>query len=87
MASLQDQLLKAGLADKKSAKKIKQQKHKAKKLAQTQKVVVVDQAKLDAQAALAAKQAKDAELAKEQAAVREAKEVLAQVKQLIDVNK
>ena len=87
MASLQDQLLKAGLADKKSAKKIKQQKHKAKKLAQTQKVVVVDQAKLDAQAALAARQAKDAELAKEQAKTREAKEVLAQVKQLIDVNK
>ena len=40
-----------------------------------------------ANAAEAAKQAKDAELAKEQAKMREAKEVLAQVKQLIDVNK
>ena len=87
MASLQEQLLKAGLADKSAAKKIKRQKHKAKKLAQTQKVVTVDQAKLDAQAALAAKQAKDAALAAEQAKVREAKEVLAQVKQLIEVNK
>lgn len=86
MASLQDQLLKAGLADQSTAKKIKRQKHKAKKLQQTQKVQIVDEAKLAAEAALAAKKEKDAQLAAEQAQVRAEKELHAQVKQLIASN-
>ena len=86
MASLQDQLLNAGLAKKADAKKIKRQKHKAKKLQQTQKVAVVDEAKLAAEAAVQAKKEKDAQIAAEQARLRAQKELVAQVKQLIQSN-
>jgi uncharacterized protein YaiL (DUF2058 family) len=84
--SLQDQLLKAGLADKKKAKKIKQEKHKQVKAKQKNKVMVEDEAKVAANAALEAKKEKDRLLAEKQKAARMEKEITAQVIDLIKVN-
>ncbi len=53
MASLQEQLLKAGIADEKKAKKIKQEQRKAKKANKGKPQV--DEGKLAAQRALAEK--------------------------------
>ncbi|MBF7072923.1 DUF2058 domain-containing protein [Glaciecola sp. MH2013] len=84
--SLQDQLLKAGLADKKKAKKIKQEKHKQVKAKQKHKAVIEDEAKIAASEALEAKKSKDRLLAKKQKEERLQKEIAAQVIDLIKVN-
>lgn len=86
MASLQEQLLKAGIVDKKKAKQVEQEKRKKAKQAnkgQPQK----DEAKELAKQALAEKSTRDRELncQKEQAAERKA--IAAQIKQLIEVNR
>ena len=47
--SLQDQLLKAGLVDKKKASKAKKQKHKQSKVKQKNKIEAVDEAKVAAE--------------------------------------
>lgn len=85
--SLQEQLLKAGLADKKKAKQVRQQKHKQAKAKQKHKQVEENEAKLAAEQSAQAKKDKDRALnqqAKEQA---EKKAVAAQIKQLIETNK
>lgn len=85
--SLQDQLLKAGLTDKKKAKQVKKEKHKKVKHQQKHKVVEVDENKLAAEKALKEKQEKDRQLnlkAKEEA---DKKAVVAQIRQLITINK
>lgn len=87
MASLQDQLLKAGLTDKKKVKQAKKEKHKKVKAQQKHKVVEVDEAKLAADAALAEKKAKDQALNKQAKELAEQKAITAQVKQLIEINK
>lgn len=85
--SLQDQLLKAGLADKKQAQKAKKERHKQVKAKQkNKKAVIVDEAKIAAEQALAAKQAKDREFALQQRDVAKQKEIKAQVINLIKVN-
>ena len=84
--SLQDQLLKAGLADKKKAKKIKQEKHKQVKAKQRNKVEVEDEAKVAAAQALAAKREKDRLLSEQQRQERLEKEIAAQVIDLIKAN-
>lgn len=84
--SLQEQLLKAGLADKKKAKKIKQEKHKQVKTKQRTKQSVENEAKTAADAALAAKQEKDRLLNEKQQQERLRKEIIAQVANLINVN-
>ena len=85
--SLQDQLLKAGLADKKKAQKIKREKHKKVKHQQKHKVQDVDENKQAAQLAKEQKQAKDRELNQQAKILAEQKAVAAQIKQLIEINR
>lgn len=84
--SLQEQLLKSGLADKKKAKKIKQEKHKQVKAQQKHKQVSVNEAAEAAKLAAQEKKEKDQALAQEQRQLREQKEIAAQVADLIKVN-
>ena len=81
MASLQDQLLKAGLADKASAKQARADKRKK------QKQPVVDEATIAAQQAAEEKKARSRELNQLQQQEREKRSIAAQVRQLITVNK
>ncbi|NDW16613.1 DUF2058 family protein [Alteromonas genovensis] len=83
MASLQDQLLKAGLADKGTAKKARAEKRKKQK----QKKPVVDEATLAAQKAAEEKKERSRELNQLQQNEREKRSIAAQVKQLIETNK
>ena len=87
MASLQDQLLKAGLADKSSAKQARAAKRKKQKLKNKNQALEVDEAKLAAEKAAEEKRVKDRELNEQQQKEREKRSVLAQIKQLIEVNK
>ena len=86
MASLQDQLLKAGIVDKKKVKQAKHEKHKAVKQ-QPRGGAQVDEVKALAQQALAEKAARDREinLQREQEAQRRA--IAAQIRQLIELNR
>ncbi|MBT1449706.1 DUF2058 family protein [Glaciecola sp. XM2] len=87
MSSLQDQLLKAGLADKKQAQKAKKERHKqVKAKQQNKKAVIEDAAKTAAEQARIAKQQKDRELAAQQRELKQQKEIKAQVINLIKVN-
>ncbi|WP_026375034.1 DUF2058 domain-containing protein [Aestuariibacter salexigens] len=85
--SLQEQLLKAGLADKKKAKQIKQAKHKQRKAKQKNNIDVVDQNKVAAEQAIEQKKARDRELNQQRQLEAEKKAIAAQIKQLIEVNK
>jgi uncharacterized protein len=85
--SLQEQLLKAGLTDKKKVKQVKQQKHQQAKAQQKHKVVEGDEAKLAAAAAIEAKKARDRELNQQTKIEADKKALLAQIKQLISVNR
>ncbi len=87
MASLQDQLLKAGLANKSSAKQARADKRKKQKLKNKNQQVEADAAKLAAEQAAEEKKAKDRALNAEQQQEREKRSVIAQIKQLINVNK
>ena len=85
--SLQDQLLKAGLADKKQAQKAAKERHKQVKTKQkNKKAVIENEAKTAAEQAKFAKQEKDRKLADEQRALTQQKELKAQVTNLIKVN-
>ncbi|MFT5656842.1 MAG: hypothetical protein ACI9KN_000111 [Gammaproteobacteria bacterium] len=87
MASLQDQLLKAGIIDKNKAKKVKNDQHKQAKTTRKMGGKTVNEAK----AAVLTEQAKKLErdralnMKKQQEANQKA--VVAQIKQLIDLNK
>ena len=86
MASLQDQLLKAGIVDQKKAKKIQQEKRKTAKSApkgHTQ----VDENKERAQRAFAEKAERDRELNRQHQAAGEKKAIQAQIVQLIRMNR
>lgn len=85
--SLQEQLLKAGLTDKKKVRQVKQQKHKQVKAQQKHKQVETDEAKLAAAAAIEAKKIKDRELNQQAKIEADKKAIAAQIKQLITVNK
>lgn len=87
MASLQDQLLKAGLADKASAKQARADKRKKQKQKNKQKQPVIDEAALAAQQAAEEKKARSRELNQLQQQEREKRSIAAQVRQLITVNK
>ena len=85
MASLQDQLLKAGIVDKKKVKKVRLAKHiQTKKQPKGQ--VQVDENKLQAEKALAERIAKDKAMNKEKQLKAENKAIHAQIIQLIKVN-
>lgn len=86
MASLQDQLLKAGVVDKKKAKKIKLEKHtQAKK--QPRGKAQPDQNKQEVETVLAERVARDRAMNKEKQLKAEKKAIQAQIIQLIETNK
>ena len=86
MASLQDQLLKAGMIDEKKAKKIKkEQRKKAKQIPKGQSQV--DETKEQAKKTLAEKSERDRESNRQREKAATQKAIAAQIKQLIDVNR
>ena len=85
--SLQEQLLKAGLTDKKKAQQVKREKHKKAKQQQKHKIVEVDENKLAAEKARQEKLEKDRQLNMQSKLEAEKKAIAAQIKQLIDLNK
>ncbi|MDF2178131.1 DUF2058 domain-containing protein [Aliiglaciecola sp. CAU 1673] len=85
--SLQEQLLKAGLADKQKAKSIKTEKRKQQKIQKKHKIEQEDEARLAIEAAQEAKKAKDRELNAKAKQEAEKKAIQAQIRQLIEVNK
>ena len=87
MASLQDQLLKAGLVDEKKAKKANKDKRKQNKQAFKSKQPQLDENKIAAQKALQEKAEKDRELNRQQQEQANQKAIAAQIIQLIEVNK
>lgn len=87
MASLQDQLLKSGLADKSSARQARADKRKKQKLKNKQKQVVVDEATLAAQKTAEEKKAKDRELNQQRQEELVQRSIVAQVRQLIEMNR
>lgn len=86
MASLQDQLLKAGVVDDKKAKKIKKEQRKAAKGQQKGKVQV-DQDKEQARLSSQKKAERDLELNKQQREAAEKKAIAAQIIQMIQMNR
>ena len=85
--SLQDQLLKAGLADKKKANQVKQQKQKAQKLKQKNKIVVDDEARLAVEKAQTEKVERDRQLNLQRKQEAEQRALGAQIRQLIEMNR
>lgn len=86
MASLQEQLLKAGLANKSTAKQARTDKRKKQKLKNKGAEVAQDENKVAAQQAAEAKKQRDRELNQQRQAELEKKAVVAQIRQLITVN-
>ena len=86
MASLQDQLLQAGIVDKKKAKQLKQEQRKAAKSRQKGHAQL-DENKEQVRRAQAEKAAHDRELNKRQVEQAERKAIQAQVIQLIKMNR
>lgn len=85
--SLQDQLLKAGLADKSSAKQARTAKRKKQKLKNKSKEAVVDEAALAAQQTAEEKKERDRELNRQRQQELEKRSIAAQVRQLVTVNR
>lgn len=86
MASLQDQLLKAGIVDARKAKKIDKEKRKQAK-SQPKGHERVDEVREQARRALEEKAERARELNREQQAASEKKAIRAQIIQLITMNK
>lgn len=82
--SLQEQLLKAGLASTAKAKQIKSEKHKESKLQKHNNVQVVDEVALNLQKLKTEQLAKDRELNAAQKQQTEKKAALAQMRQLVE---
>ena len=87
MASLQDQLLKAGLTDSEKAKKIHTNKQKQTKAARKSGKQVVDNTKLEAERKIAKQAERDRALNLEKEQLAHKKAVSAQIIQLIEQNK
>jgi len=85
--SLKDQLLKAGLVDPKQASAARKEKQKQEQMARKHKIETVDEAKLNAQRAMQEKVERDRQLNFERNEQLRAKEILAQIKQLIEVSR
>ncbi len=85
--SLQEQLLKSGLVSNAKAKSIKSDKRKQEQQQRNNKVAVVDEAKELAKQALAEKVERDRELNLTKKQLEEQKQLAAQIKQLIELNK
>jgi uncharacterized protein YaiL (DUF2058 family) len=87
MESLQEQLLKAGLVDKNRANKARKDKQKQSKLARNTAAKNVNREKSAAQKEHEKRVERDRELNQQRQKQAEQKAVLAQIKQLIDLNK
>jgi len=87
MASLQEQLLKAGLVDKSRANKAKKDKQKQSKVARNTAAKAVSKEKTVAQQEQALRAQRDRELNLQRQKQVEQKATLAQIKQLIELNK
>ena len=85
--ALQEQLLKSGLIDKNKANLAKSTKHKKMKQQRNTKQGVVDEARLLAEKSMQDKTQRDRELNRQKEEKAEEKAIIAQIKQLIDVNK
>jgi len=85
--SLQDQLLKAGLVDKKKASKVNKAKQKQAKVKRKNKVETVDEAKLAAEKAHAEKVERDRQLNLQRKQEAEQRAIKAQIRQLIEMNR
>lgn len=84
MASLQDQLLKAGLIDPKKAKQANKEKRKETNVARRSNEEKVDEIKLSAEQARAQKAERDRELNRQRDLELQQKAIAAQIKQLIE---
>lgn len=87
MASLQDQLLQAGLVDKKKVKQVSKEKRKQQKVAKNSAQPQIDETKLAAQEARTEKAARDRALNAERDAAAQQKAIAAQIKQLVETNR
>jgi len=87
MASLQDQLLKAGLIDTKKAKRANKEKRKETNVARRAPEPVVDEVKQSAEQARLEKVERDRELNRQRNAELEQRALAAQIKQLIENHK
>jgi uncharacterized protein YaiL (DUF2058 family) len=87
MISLQEQLLKAGMVDKKKAKQLNQEKRKQVKQAKATGKIIVDESKEAAKRALVDKVERDRELNRQRQAEANKKAIKAQIIQLITLNK
>ena len=85
--SFGDQFLKAGLVSKTRLNKANKSKSKQQKLKNKQKIEVVDEAAVAARQAAAEQAARDRELNLQQKEAVERKAVLAQVRQLVEMNR
>ena len=85
MASLQEQLLKAGLADEKKAKQIKKEQRQAKKANKGKPQV--NESRLAAEKALAEKAQRDRELGRQRQAEADKKAIYAQIVQLVNTSR
>jgi len=85
--SLQEQLLKSGLVSAAKAKSIKTEKRKQTQQQRKNKAEVVDEAKALAQKAQAEKIERDRELNQQRQQQEEQKQLAAQIKQLIELNR
>ena len=85
--SLQDQLLGVGLVDKKKAKKISTQKRKQEKKSRKSNTELVDKAVVLAEKAIEEEKEHSRLLNIEKNKVAEQKAILAQIKQLVEINK
>ncbi len=85
--SLQEQLLKSGLVSNAKAKSIKSDKRKQEQQQRNNKLVVVDEAKELAKQAHLEQVERDRELNLAKKQIEEQKQLVAQVKQLIELNK
>ena len=86
MSSLQDQLLKAGLVSKDKATKTKSAKRKQAKINRKHKIETIDEAKVAAEKSMLKQVERDRLLNQEKNAKAEEIAILAQIKQLIEVN-
>ncbi|MGF2736715.1 DUF2058 domain-containing protein [Marinobacter sp. DUT-1] len=86
MASLQDQLLKAGLADEKKAKAIRSEKRKQRKQ-QPKGAVQVNEAEIRAREAREEKAERDRQLNLQRQKEAEKKAIQAQIRQLVETNR
>ena len=87
MASLQDQLLKAGLVDAKKAKTVQKEQRKQTKVQHKSKEKLIDPIKAAAEEARLLKLQKDQALNLERNEQAQKKAIVAQIKQLIELNK